>query len=172
MFDEVLVGFDKAPSPTSSIVQGFEPVYRYAISLPPDRWFRPDGQDTVYWLSIVAVYKDAGSMTYPWGWTNHPLVSRDQQIPSPAGSKPDGAAGPVATGDADCNEGAVAARPSAGDTGDARDWTPLLDPTGRTEDLSFVLFAEPAETADSGYFIGTDPNDGSVEIVIPPSWWP
>jgi len=354
-FDEILVGFNRNPEPTCSIVPGFEPVYRYTVSLPPDRWFPPEGPGSIYWLSIVAVYRDAKSIVYPWGWMNHPSVSWDRQTPAPlawwkldetagqcaadsaggnhgtvvgnpvwrpAGGwtggaldldgrgdcirvqqpkgfdfaprsfsvsawihprqtrgpwrtileydregvnrnrfglwldpegrfhfrvglntwhtqqslppgqwhhvtavydahlaamclyvnavldgvalEPKGFAAPHlapliigARGSADSeyfdgliddvrvftvaltaeetlllvgagpNEGAVAARSSAGPGADAGDWTPLLDRTGRTQDMSFTLFTQPARAADGQVFQSTDPNDGSVQIVIP-----
>jgi hypothetical protein len=71
-FDEVLVGFDKHPEPFESHMRGFEPVYRYTVRLPESDWFCQQGGSEVYWLSIVAVYEDAASVIYPWGWTNHP----------------------------------------------------------------------------------------------------
>jgi hypothetical protein len=78
-FDEVMVGFDKHPEPTSSSMRGFEPVYRYSVRLPEDRWFRQEGRNNVYWLSVVAVYRDEKTIVYPWGWTNHPHVGWDVQ---------------------------------------------------------------------------------------------
>ncbi len=71
-FDEVMVGFDKHPEPFNSSIKGFEPVYRYTVRLPQKNWFSQRDAQDVYWLSVVAVYEDAGKMTYPWGWTNHP----------------------------------------------------------------------------------------------------
>ncbi len=71
VFDEVMVGFDKHPEPGSSVMQGFEPVYRYTVRLPESKWFRQEGQDNVCWLSVVAVYRDPKTIVYPWGWTNH-----------------------------------------------------------------------------------------------------
>jgi hypothetical protein len=125
-FDEVLVGFDKDPSPTSSIVQGFEPVYRYTVRLPEEKWFRPDGQNSTYWLSVVAVYRDAKSVIYPWGWTNHPSASWDQQTLTPlAHWKLDESAGKAAADSAGGNDGAVVGspvwRPSGGWIGGALD---------------------------------------------------
>jgi len=96
-FDEVLVGFDRDPSPTSSSVQGFEPVYRYMVRLPEDKWYRQDGQNNVLWLSVVAVYEDAQSMVYPWGWTNHPYSTWDLNLVPLAHWKLDETAGTVAT---------------------------------------------------------------------------
>ncbi len=76
-FDEVMVGFDKHPEPTSSSIRGFEPVYRYSVSLPQANWFRQDGKNGVLWLSVVAMYKDSRTIVYPWGWTNQPHTGWD-----------------------------------------------------------------------------------------------
>jgi hypothetical protein len=125
-FDEVLTGFDNQPELTSSIVRGFEPVYRYTVRLPQNKWFRRDGQNNVYWLSVVAVYKDAKSIVYPWGWTNHPSVSWDRQTLTPlAWWKLDETAGKLAADSAGGNHGAVFGnpvwRPSGGWIGGALD---------------------------------------------------
>jgi len=82
-FDEVLVGFDKHPELTDSSRSGFEPVYRYTVRLPELNWFRQDGQTNVLWLSVVAVYRDPKTITYPWGWTNHPLTVWDLSALTP-----------------------------------------------------------------------------------------
>ncbi len=71
-FDEVMVGFDRKPEPWDSSIKGFEPVYRYTVRLPEKDQFVQENARDVYWLSVVAVYEDATTMTYPWGWTNHP----------------------------------------------------------------------------------------------------
>ncbi|MCU0916672.1 MAG: LamG domain-containing protein [Planctomycetes bacterium] len=125
-FDEVLVGFDRNPDPTSSIVPGFEPVYRYSVSLPPDRWFRPAGPGSIYWLSMVAVYRDIKNIVYPWGWTNHPSVSWDRQTPVPlAWWKLDETTGRRAADSAGAHHGTIAGnptwRPAGGWSGGALD---------------------------------------------------
>jgi len=125
-FDEVLVGFDKDPKPTSSSVLGFEPVYRYTVGLPQEKWFRPEGQSRAYWLSVVAVYKDPKSTTYSWGWTNHPSASWSGQTLTPlAWWKLDETAGKVASDSAGGNDGVVVGnpvwRPSGGWIGGALD---------------------------------------------------
>ena len=78
-FDEVMVGFDKHPEIGDKDMAGFEPVYRYTVRLPQNDWFCQEGNDGVYWLSVVAVYEDAKSIVYPWGWTNHENASWDLQ---------------------------------------------------------------------------------------------
>ena len=70
-FDEVMVGFDRGPAVTEFRKMDPEPVYRYTVRLPQSDYFRQRTDNGVYWLSIAAVYDDARSMVYPWGWTNH-----------------------------------------------------------------------------------------------------
>ena len=65
-YDEVLVGYDKHPHGAPN-----EPVFRYSVRLPEDKWFCQDGVDQIYWFSAVAVYKEGTDPPYPWGWTNH-----------------------------------------------------------------------------------------------------
>jgi hypothetical protein len=168
-FDEVLIGFDGPAEPPDSTRKGFEPVYRYTVCLPQNRWFRPDGQNNVYWLSVVAVYKDAKGLPYPWGWTNHPSVSWDSQpLMPPANGKLDETAGKAVLAGAGRNDGAVAAQLSTGSTADAWNWTPLLDQTGQREDMSFMLFTEPPRPAADSGADGSDPNNGPGEVLIPP----
>lgn len=70
-FDEVMVGFDKHPEAGESGMHGFEPVFRYTLQLPREAWFVQKNPRDIYWLSIAAVYEDARSIEYTWGWTNH-----------------------------------------------------------------------------------------------------
>ncbi len=126
-FDEVLAGFDKNPQPTNAAVRGFEPVYRYTARLPQEDWFQPEGQNGVYWLSIIAVYQDARSVVYPWGWTNHPSLSWEQQALTPlAWWKLDEWAGRMAADSAGANDGVIVGnpvwRPSEGWIGGALDF--------------------------------------------------
>jgi len=76
-FDEVLVGFDRHPDASDTDMIGYEPVYRYTVRLPQEDWFCQEDARNAYWLSVAAVYEDAGTMTYPWGWTNHPHTAWD-----------------------------------------------------------------------------------------------
>jgi hypothetical protein len=74
-YDEVLVGYDKHPEYTILIYPPppirREPVFRYSVRLPQEEWFCQKDVNSVYWLSIVAVYKNPQEARYPWGWTNH-----------------------------------------------------------------------------------------------------
>jgi hypothetical protein len=79
-YDEVLVGFDKHPETGEpGQLPGREPVFRYSLRLPKENWFHQKKEESVYWLSIVAVYKD-GIPSIPWGWTNHPHVYNDDAV--------------------------------------------------------------------------------------------
>ena len=71
-YDEVLVGYDKHPEyGTAAPPVGREPVFRYSVRLPKENWFCQKNINGIYWLSVVAVYKDRQTIKYPWGWTNH-----------------------------------------------------------------------------------------------------
>jgi hypothetical protein len=110
-YDEVLVGFDKHPHAHDRPPR--EPVFRYSVRLPQERWFRQKDVNDIYWFSVVAVYKDQAPR-YPWGWTNHKHVFNDDAV----------------TGTFDSAAGTW-------------DWRELYDQMGETEDMSFVLFTEP-----------------------------
>ena len=64
-YDQVLVGYDKHP-----LEDPAEPVFRYSVKLPKERWFHQRKVEDVYWLSIIAVYEER-KPDYEWGWTNH-----------------------------------------------------------------------------------------------------
>ncbi len=74
-FDEVMVGSDKKPDVTEFRKMDPEPVYRYSVRLPRANYFWQRTSAGTYWLSIAAVYKDAKTMVYPWGWTNHEFTT-------------------------------------------------------------------------------------------------
>jgi hypothetical protein len=105
-FDEVMVGYDGTPPEGPN-----EPVFRYTIRLPEPQWFWQEKANQVYWLSIVAVYKDpVERIAYPWGWTDRPHD-----------------AGGMATG-------------IQYDPGVEPRWLILRDPLDRGVDMSFTLY--------------------------------
>jgi hypothetical protein len=118
-FDEVMVGFDKHPESGEAGRYGFEPVYRYTLQLPRDAWFEQKNPREIYWLSIAAVYDDARTMEYPWGWTNHPYTAW-----SPSGAQR------LAHWKLDESKGAVAADSS----GNGNDGTLVGNPIWRPAD--------------------------------------
>ena len=59
---------------------GREPVFRYSLRLPKEHWFHQRKEEAVYWLSIVAVYKDSIPEKNRWGWTNHRHVYNDDAV--------------------------------------------------------------------------------------------
>jgi hypothetical protein len=66
-YDEVLVGYDRNPEGEPN-----EPVFRYSVRLPEEIWFRQEGPENIYWLSVIAVYRESvGEIPYSWGWTSH-----------------------------------------------------------------------------------------------------
>jgi len=115
-FDEVLVGFDKHPE-LPATAKGREPVFRYSVTLPVDQWFHQKEGVNVYWFSVVAVYNGRTAPPYPWGWTNHKHYYNDDAVASSDVTNVTGS-------------GAV-------------HWGPLVDQTGASEDMSFVLFQLP-----------------------------
>ena len=108
-YDEVLVGSDGLPEDPPADA-GREPVFRYSVQLPAEKWFTPKQGDPVYWFSVVAVYEHIKPTDYPWGWTNHERLFG----------------------------GAAVAVDDFGK--DALGWQPLADRTGAGQDMSFVLF--------------------------------
>lgn len=66
-YDEVLVGYDRNPEGDPN-----EPVFRYSVRIPEEIWFQQEETENIYWLSVVAVYRESvGEIPYSWGWTNH-----------------------------------------------------------------------------------------------------
>ena len=113
-YDEVLVGYDKHPHGSDDPAKvGYEPVFRYSVRLPEDKWFYQETVDEIYWFSVMAVYTDAKVIKYPWGWTNHEHVFQDDAV-----------AGHI-------------------DHSGVWQWEDLHDQTGKSEDMSFILFTEP-----------------------------
>lgn len=112
-FDEVLVGYDKHPEQTQPVRS--EPVFRYSVRLPEDRWFHQPDYNEVFWLSVQAVY-DLNQPNYLWGWTNHQHVFNDDAV----------------QGYFDPTSGLWV-------------WDELYDQTQTSEDMSFVLFTDPNE---------------------------
>jgi hypothetical protein len=88
-YDEVLVGYDKHPE-DGEPSEPREPVFRYSVRLPEEAWFHQDGdEERVYWLSVLAVYREAPP--YPWSWTNHKHVWNDDAVAvQPATDDPPG----------------------------------------------------------------------------------
>jgi hypothetical protein len=113
-FDEVMVGFDKHPHGAQGQHPN-EPVFRYSVRLPKDKWFNQPDYNEVFWFSVQAVYENEEPL-YPWGWTNHEHVFNDNAVRR----YEDLAAG-----------GWV--------------WEELYDQTGKSEDMSFILFTDPHE---------------------------
>jgi hypothetical protein len=113
-YDEVLVGYDKHPHGSDDPAKvGYEPVFRYSVRLPEDKWFYQETVDEIYWFSVMAVYTDAKVIQHPWGWTNHEHVFQDDAV-----------AGHI-------------------DPSGVWQWEDLHDQTGKSEDMSFILFTEP-----------------------------
>jgi hypothetical protein len=117
-YDEVLVGYD---NPTPAYATGdngdasLEPVFRYSVRLPEEDWFCQPDVNSIYWISILAVWDGSEPISdYPWGWTNHRYVFGDDGVQG----WPEGP--------------------------DEWYWEELIDwQTEESVDLSFMLFTEP-----------------------------
>jgi hypothetical protein len=69
-YEEVLVDYEGNLNGELS-----DTIFRYSVRLPEDAWFWPELPESIYWLSITAVfYKPVDEIPYPWGWTNHPHI--------------------------------------------------------------------------------------------------
>jgi len=130
-YDEVLVGYDKKPETVEpGLSAGYEPVFRYSVRLPQDKWFCQKELNNIYWFSVVAVYKGDKQPLHPWGWTNHRYVHwelRDPTSPANIAKNDDAVAGYLDT---------TGATPMW-------KWQELRDQTGESADMSFILFTEP-----------------------------
>jgi hypothetical protein len=142
-YDEVLVGYDKHP--TYDFDPPREPVFRYSVKLPREHWFFQKDGSNIYWLSVVAVYKD-GIPSTPWGWTNHKHVFMDDAV---AGYLDNTVEPPV------------------------WQWEELYNQTGHSTDMSFQIFTDPDpnlgtcwDPAECGGQTCGDINcDGSVNFI-------
>jgi len=114
-YNEVRVGSDKGPQKSHELT-GLEPVFRYSVSIPPDKRFTPESGTHTYWFSVVAVYQYPKVANHPWGWTNH-----EHMFGSDAMAGLQIIVSPDITG---------------------WSWESLKDQTGATEDMSFVLFQQ------------------------------
>jgi len=110
-YKEVLVGYDKHPE--QPFDDPNEPVFRYSVRLPEDKWFYQNDANGIYWLSVVAVYETRQPI-YDWGWTNQKKMFMDNAV----------------EGDEDPYTGEMM-------------WYPLYDQTEESEDMSFILFTWP-----------------------------
>jgi hypothetical protein len=92
-----------------------EPVFRYSVRLPKPAWFWQEDVNNIYWFSVVAVY-DRSNPSYDWGWTNHMYNFNDDAV---AGYLDISGVVPIWR------------------------WEELYDQTGKSEDMSFILFTWP-----------------------------
>jgi hypothetical protein len=113
-YDEVLVGYDKHPHETPGAASAREPVFRYSVRIPEEKWFQQRDANDIYWFSVVAVYEEGTDPLYDWGWTNHKHVFNDDAV----------------AGWYDLAVGEWF-------------WKELYDQLNISQDMSFMLFTEP-----------------------------
>jgi len=90
-----------------------EPVFRYSVRIPDANWFRQPDYNRVFWLSVQAIY-ETNDPLYPWGWTNHKHTFNDDAVSGYT-------------------------EPASGEWV----WEELHDQTGKSADMSFILFTDP-----------------------------
>jgi len=75
-YEEVFVGYDKDPR-TGNITDS---TFQYNVTLPAANWFIQDpSQNSIYWLSIVAMYR-AEEPQLLWGWKTRPHFYQDDAV--------------------------------------------------------------------------------------------
>ncbi len=53
--------------------------FRYVYEIPEEEWFFQEGDETIYWLSISAVYEDIPE-EHVWGWKTRPHYFNDDAV--------------------------------------------------------------------------------------------
>ena len=68
-FTRAFVGYDD--------LGGLESLFRYEVQLPEGERFRQAGENTIYWLSLAAVYEGGPPASNEWGWLTRPFFYGD-----------------------------------------------------------------------------------------------
>jgi len=128
-YDEVLVGYDRNPEGEPN-----EPVFCYSVRLPEDAWFQKEAPESIYWFSVVAVFREpVGEIPYEWGWTNHRHMFGSNAL---------------------VLESSVDMMPQ---------WHPLLDSLAGPVDMSFTLLTIPGQQSPIGQvYYSKFTDDGST----------
>ncbi|MBN2029166.1 choice-of-anchor D domain-containing protein [bacterium] len=71
------------PELEESLITGFE----YTYEIPMDNWFYQDGDSTIYWLTITALY-DEQPEEHTWGWLTREHYFHDDAINMHFGEMP------------------------------------------------------------------------------------
>jgi len=80
--EEVWVGMDHFPNP--DVIP--DSCFQYFVKLQPEECFWQEkyiasqGGDTVFWISITAVYRGFPGPVYPWGWKTRPAHWMDDGV--------------------------------------------------------------------------------------------
>jgi hypothetical protein len=53
--------------------------FRYDFIIPKDRWFYQEGDSTIYWISISALYQEMPNLNR-WGWKTRPHYFNDDAV--------------------------------------------------------------------------------------------
>ena len=54
--------------------------FKYDFLIPESEWFFQEGEDTIYWISIAAIYPGEPPTANPWGWKTRPRFFNDDAV--------------------------------------------------------------------------------------------
>ena len=58
-------------------IHGIESLFEYEVLMPESEWFEQQGGDTIYWLSVAAIYVRGAPDAQQWGWSTRPFYFGD-----------------------------------------------------------------------------------------------
>jgi hypothetical protein len=74
-------GYDQDPRYGHPEYMPDEACFQFNQFLSEDEWFYQDpNTDSVYWLSVAAVYLPQATIDYPWGWKTRPHMFNDDAV--------------------------------------------------------------------------------------------
>jgi hypothetical protein len=92
-------GYDLDPRIGDPCHQENEACFQFAQFLSEDEWFYQEDPNTVYWLSIAAIYNVTDpAPAFPWGWKTRPHFYNDDAVRFSQVTRQDGLMWPPAIG--------------------------------------------------------------------------
>jgi hypothetical protein len=61
-------------------MQGPDTCFRYDFVIPESEWFYQKTPDTIYWISISAIYPAGAQIQFPWGWKTREHYFNDDAV--------------------------------------------------------------------------------------------
>ncbi|MBL7215623.1 MAG: DNRLRE domain-containing protein [Phycisphaerae bacterium] len=74
--NEVYVGCDYYPEYMTEP----DACFHYDFQIPESEWFYQEDPNTIYWISIAAIYPDGTTTEFPWGWKTRPHYFNDDAV--------------------------------------------------------------------------------------------